>query len=57
MRGDQTDEEGAIIGDLLPSERGRWSQLAQDNRLFLNGLLYVLRIGCPWRNIHGCYGK
>lgn len=45
MRGDLTDEEWAIIGGLLLPERGRWSRPAQDNRLFLNGMLYVLRVG------------
>ncbi|MFT8789549.1 hypothetical protein [Komagataeibacter saccharivorans] len=32
MRGDLTDEEWAIIGGLLPPERGRWLRPAQDNR-------------------------
>ena len=57
MRGDLTDEEWAIIGDLLPAERGRWSRPSQDNRRFLNGMLYVLRVGCPWRDMHERYGK
>lgn len=57
MRGDLTDEKWAIIGDLLPPERGRWPRPAQDNRLFLNGMLYVLRVGCPWRGMHERYGK
>jgi len=41
----------------LPAERGRWSRPAQDNRRFLNGMLYVLRVGCPWRDMHERYGK
>ena len=57
MRGDLTDQEWAIIGELLPPERGRWSRPAQDNRRFLNGMLYVLRVGCPWRDMHERYGK
>ncbi len=56
-RGDLTDEEWAIIGVLLPSERGRKSRPAFDNRLFLNGMLHVLRVGCPWRDMHERYGK
>ncbi|MCA1956597.1 transposase [Zymomonas sp.] len=24
----------------------------KSNRLFLNGMLYVLRTGCPWRDMH-----
>lgn len=57
MRGDLTGEERAIIGGLLPPERGWWSRPAQDNRLFLNGMLYVLRVGCPWRDMHERDGK
>jgi transposase len=49
--------EWAIISPLLPSERGRWGRPAQDNRLFLNGMLYVMRVGCPWRDLHERYGK
>ena len=57
MRGDVTDKEWAIIGGLLPPERGRWARPAQDNRRFLNGMLYVLRVGCPSRDMHERYGK
>lgn len=57
MRGDLTDEEWAIIGALLPPERGRWARPAQDNRRFLDGMLYVLRTGVPWRDMHERYGK
>ncbi len=56
-RGDLTDKEWALIGTLLPSERGRWARPVQDNRRFLNGMLYVLRVGCPWRDMHERYGK
>ncbi|WP_407925776.1 MULTISPECIES: transposase [Gluconobacter] len=52
-----TDREWAIIGPLLPPERGRWARPAGDNRLFLNGMLHVLRTGCPWRDMHERYGK
>lgn len=56
-RGDLTDEEWAVIEPLLPSKRGRWARPAQDNRRFLNGMLHVLRVGCPWRDMHERYGK
>ena len=41
----------------MPPERGRHSRPAQDNRRYLNGMLYVLRTGCPWRDMHERYGK
>jgi len=56
-RGDLTDREWALIGPLLPSERGRWARPSGDNRQFLNGMLHVLRTGCPWRDMHERYGK
>lgn len=56
-RGDLTDEEWGVIEALLPSERGRKSRPAHDNRRFLNGMLHVLRVGCPWRDMHERYGK
>jgi len=56
-RGDLTDEEWGVIEGLLPAERGRKSRPAHDNRRFLNGMLHVLRVGCPWRDMHERYGK
>lgn len=56
-RGDLKDEEWAVIAGLLPTERGRKSRPAHDNRRFLNGMLHVLRVGCPWRDMHERYGK
>ena len=56
-RGDLTDEEWYVIEGLLPPERGRKSRPAYDNRQFLNGMLHVLRVGCPWRDMRERYGK
>jgi len=56
-RGDLSDAEWDVIGPLLPPERGRWARPAGDNRRFLNGMLHVLRVGCPWRDMHERYGK
>jgi len=55
-RGDLSDAEWELIGRLLPPERGRWARPAGDNRRFLNGMLHVLRVGCPWRDMHERYG-
>lgn len=56
-RGDLTHMEWRIIKGLLPSERGRKSRPSHDNRQYLNGMLHVLRVGCPWRDMHERYGK
>ncbi|WP_287003327.1 transposase [Sphingobium sp.] len=56
-RGDLSDAEWDLIGPLLPPERGRHARPAGDNRRYLNGMLHVLRVGCPWRDMHERYGK
>lgn len=56
-RGDLSDAEWHIVEPFLPSERGRKSRPAHDNRRYLNGMLHVLRAGCPWRDLHERYGK
>lgn len=48
---DLSDAEWRLIGPLLPHECGRWAWPAGNNRLFLNGVLYVLRVGCPWHDM------
>lgn len=52
-----SDEEWAIIGPLLPPERGRWARPAQDNRRFFEGMLWMARTGSQWRHLPGEYGK
>jgi len=56
-RGDLTDHEWSLIGPLLPPERGRWARPARYKRLYLNGMLYVLRTGCPRRDMPERHGK
>jgi transposase len=56
-RGDVSDEEWSIIGRLPPAERGLKARPSHDNRWFLNGMLHVLRVGCPWRDMHERCGK
>jgi transposase len=52
-----TDEEWAIIGPLLPPERGRWARPAQDNRRYFEGMLWIARTGSQWRHLPDDYGK
>lgn len=42
-----SDTEWGLIRPLLPPERGRWARPAGDSRRFVNGMLHVLRVGCP----------
>ena len=48
----------SVLKGLEPTQgTGRNSRAAHDNRRFLNGMLHVLRVGCPWRDMHERYGK
>ncbi len=54
MRFDLTDEEFALLQPMLPTDvRGK---ARVDDRRVLNGIFYVLRTGCPWRDLPERYG-
>jgi transposase InsO family protein len=45
------------IGPLLPPEHGRGCRPAQDNRLYLEGMVWIARTGAQWRHLPDEYGK
>ena len=49
-----TEEQFNEIQDWFPKPRGnvRWG-----HRRVLNGILYILKHGCPWRSLPACYGR
>ena len=51
------DDEWALIGPLLPPERGRGCRPAQDNRRYFEGMMWVARTGAQWRQLPDAYGK
>ena len=45
------------IKDQLPAERtGKRGRPAKNNRIMLNGMLWIARTGAQWREIPECYG-
>lgn len=53
-----TNEEWKQIKDLLPPERtGKKGRPRKDNRTMLNGMLWIARTGCQWRELPEYYGK
>lgn len=56
-RHDMSDAMWAVLEPLLPGQRGQWGGIAKDNRLFLNGVFWILRVGAPWRDLPPQYGK
>jgi transposase len=56
-RGDLTNEQWERIEPLLPKSETKRRRPAQDHRQLLNGILWVLRTGAPWRDMPDRYGK
>jgi len=56
-RGDLSEAEWRLLRGLLPAERGRRSRPAFDNRMIVNGILWRIRTGAPWRDVPEKYGK
>lgn len=56
-RGDLSEAEWRLLKDLLPPERGRKNRPARDNRSIVNGILWRIRTGAPWRDVPEKYGK
>ncbi len=52
-----TDAQWVRISDLLPGKAGDPGRTAADNRLFVNGVLWVLRSGAHWHDLPERYGK
>jgi transposase len=52
-----SDAQWDRIKDLLPGKVGDPGRSGKDNRLFVNGVLWVLRSGAPWPDLPERYGK
>src|SRR5258707_10173668 len=52
LRNDQWER----IKDVLPGREGHVGGTAEDNRLFVEAVLYRFRTGCPWRDLPERFG-
>ena len=52
-----TDEQWDRIKDLVPGKAGDRGQTGKDNRLFIDGVLYVPKTGVPWRDLPKRFGN
>ena len=55
-RGDLTNEQWDRLAPHLPPQRPVTGRPARDHRTVLNGILWVLRTGAPWRDLPERYG-
>ena len=52
-----SDDEWALIGQLLPSEHGRGCRRSGDHRRYFEGMIWMARTGARWRHPPDEYGK
>lgn len=52
-----SDAQWERIKDILPGRKGTAGRTATDNRLFVNGVLWILRSGARWCDLPERYGK
>ena len=58
MEGRQiSDDQWQQIEGILPGRPGSVGVTARDNRLFVDGVLWVLRSGAEWKDLPEEYGK
>ncbi len=48
---DLTDEQWAILAPMIPAEHSNCRPRQADMREVMNAMIYLVRTGCPWRNI------
>ena len=56
-RHDINDAMWNKLAPKLPGQAGQWGGIAQDNRRFINAVLWILRTGAPWRDLPSDYGN
>ena len=52
-----TDADWTRIEGLLPGRPGQPGWLAEDNRLFVDAVLWIARTGAPWRDLPERFGN
>lgn len=55
-RGELTDDQWAKLEPLLPKQKGRRGRPRKDDRTVINGILWIMRTGAPWRDLPERYG-
>ncbi len=56
-RGDLSNEQWERLKPLLPPQKPLTGKPNNDHRTVVNGILWILRTGAPWRDMPERYGK
>ncbi len=57
QRFELTDEQWERLRPLLPPQKAHTGRPAQDHRQMVNGILWIIRTGAPWRDLPERYGS
>src|SRR5512146_1609516 len=52
-----TDERWQVVEPILPKRTGKTGRKPKDPRQMLNGIVWILRRGAPWRDVPDRYGR
>jgi transposase len=52
-----TDEQWERVAPLLPGKVGDPGRSGADNRMFLEAVLWIARVGAPWRDLPAAFGN
>jgi transposase len=55
-RGEMSNQQWEQIKPLLPPQKPHTGCPAKDHRMIINGILWILRTGAPWRDLPERYG-
>ena len=56
-RHELSDEQYKKIESILPGRKEHVGVTARDNRIFINGVLWIFKTGAPWRDLPERYGQ
>ena len=57
IRRELTDAQWRRIEPLVPGKKGDKGRHGEDNRLFVDAVLWLVRAGAPWRDLPEEFGK
>jgi len=57
IRRELTDAQWARIEKLVPGKEGDKGRHGEDNRLFVDAVLWIARTGSPWRDLPDAFGN
>src|SRR5215218_6863277 len=52
-----TNEQWNRIAELIPGKPGDPGRTGDDNRLFVDAIVWMARTGAPWRGLSPCFGN